>query len=139
MDEQLTTAIYKLIETMSQKRHDGSDNQILTTMNKLVDRIQVGFTEVHTKLNSFKEQFIDHQKACAQLFAKIAEEKAVEEALRRERDKIAKECVAEEELNLKRGINWGSVKTGAVSLAIGVMVLAAIKFLWTNMTPYVVK
>ncbi len=93
-----------------------------TEFETLSTKIDDGFHGVHARIDTFKDEFNSHRLACKDLFANIKSD----ESLRKGKE-------IEKAAALKDRINWGTVKTYVVGLLLGVITIAVVKFMFTNM------
>jgi|SRR3990172_3471422 len=125
MEQELIVSIKSLVDVLSQTRSGTSDNQILLTMNKLIDGIQAGFTRLDLRFDSFIKDYDAHKNFCADQLAKAKEEMAYK--------KGKEEAAAEAELKeCKQGIDWGKVKTTTIGVVITILVLLLLGLLFPN-------
>ncbi len=87
----------------------------------IMNAMATGFAGVHSRIDTFKDEFSNHQIVCQKLFGEISSTAKVQQAVEKER--------AEEK---RRGIDWGKVKT-ALTIAVGsLLTIAAVKIIFTN-------
>ncbi len=87
----------------------------------LATKIDNGFSGVHARIDTFKDEFNSHRLVCKDLFAEIRSDESLRKGV---------DC--EKASNLKSQINWGMVKTAVMVAAMSLVTVAAIKIIFTN-------
>lgn len=87
----------------------------------LLNTMQEGFSGVHSRIDSFKDEFSAHRLVCRDLFAQINRSEACRQGAENEAAR-----------QLKKRIDWAKVKTGVTIAVGGVIAIAAVKILLLN-------
>jgi len=125
VEAELITAIKSLVDVMSQTRSHTSDNQILITMNKLIDGIQAGFTRLDARFDSFIKEYENHKSLCADQLSKAKEEMAYKKG-------VEAATIAAELESTKKGIDWGKVKTMTVGAVVTILAILFLGVMFPN-------
>jgi hypothetical protein len=87
----------------------------------LLNTMNAGFASVHSRIDSFKDEFHNHRIACTQLFANINTDEA-----------IRKGAETEKKQALTGRINWGKVKTATATACMVLLAIAAVKVIFSH-------
>ena len=89
---------------------------------EVLTAVNVGFAGVHTRIDTFKDQFHDHQLACGKLFEEIHKDEAARMGAEKEKAR-----------SLQSRINWSQVRTVVTAAVLTLIAIAAVKIIFTNM------
>ncbi len=92
-----------------------------TEFEIISNKIDNGFSGVHARIDTFKDEFNNHRLACKDLFADIKADESLRKGVEKEKATA-----------LKGRINWGTVKTGLLVATMIPVVLAALKILLSS-------
>lgn len=121
----------------------GDEDRVLQAVTALHTEISTGFNRVYDEIGkvegrvtAFGTDLLTHQLACTVRFGNleaqskfIARDLEAKHAEEVREEKATEKGIAED---LKKRINWGTVKTSLTVLVLGVVLIAALKILFLN-------